>query len=148
MYIDTIQLGEIKPCLYYSQVYDNNFYMNMHQHKTLEIMYVSNGSMCITTVNSNNTEQDITVFQGEFVIIKENLLHKLSIPRNAVILNVEFESFSTNKSIDELFFYNSIASSSRNVPMSNEFTVNELKTLGFKWTKIGLKYLSRMNKIQ
>ena len=54
----------------------------------------------------------------------------------------------TDKDVAVFSFYNSIASSSRNVPMSNEFTVNELKTLGFKWTKIGLKYLSRMNKIQ
>ena len=53
-----------------------------------------------------------------------------------------------DKDVAVFSFYNSIASSSRNVPMSNEFTVNELKTLGFKWTKIGLKYLSRMNKIQ
>ena len=53
-----------------------------------------------------------------------------------------------DKDVAVFSFYNSIASSSRNVPMSNEFTVNELKALGFKWSKIGLKYLSRMNKIK
>jgi len=26
--------------------------------------------------------------------------------------------------------------------MSNEFTVNELKKLGFKWSKINLRYLN------
>ena len=54
----------------------------------------------------------------------------------------------TDKDVAVLSFYNSIASSSRNVPMSNEFTVNELKKLGFKWSKVGLRYLSRMNKIK
>ena len=31
--------------------------------------------------------------------------------------------------------------------MSNEFTVKELKNLGFEWSKIGLKYLSYIKKI-
>ena len=54
----------------------------------------------------------------------------------------------TDKDVAVLSFYNSIASSSRNVPMSNEFTVGELRRLGFKWSKVGLRYLSRMKKIQ
>ncbi|MBR6514641.1 MAG: AMP-binding protein [Clostridia bacterium] len=56
------------------------------------------------------------------------------------------------KSIDDkdvaiLSFYNSIASASKNIPVSNEFTVKVLKKLGFKWSKIGLRYLSHMRKI-
>ena len=47
-----------------------------------------------------------------------------------------------------LSFYSSIASTSKNVPMSNEFTVNELDKLGFKWSKIGVRYLSHMKKIR
>lgn len=47
-----------------------------------------------------------------------------------------------DKEIAVLSFYNAIASSSKNVPISNEFTVNELKKLGFKWSKINLKYLN------
>lgn len=47
-----------------------------------------------------------------------------------------------DKEIAVLSFYNAIASSSKNVPMSNEFTVNELKKLGFKWSKINLRYLN------
>ena len=54
----------------------------------------------------------------------------------------------TDKDIAVLSFYSSIASSSKNVPMSNEFTVNELKKLGFKWSKIGIRYLSYMKKIR
>lgn len=47
-----------------------------------------------------------------------------------------------------LAFYNSIASVSKNIPISNEFTVSELQKLGFKWSKAGLRYLLYMRKIQ
>ena len=47
-----------------------------------------------------------------------------------------------DREIAVLSFYNAIATSSQNVPMSNEFTVQELKKLGFKWSKINLRYLS------
>ena len=52
-----------------------------------------------------------------------------------------------DKEIAVLSFYNAIASSSKNVPMSNEFTVNELKKLGFKWSKINLRYLNYLKTI-
>ena len=57
------------------------------------------------------------------------------------------ESIS-DKDVAVLSFYNSIASTSKNIPISNEFTVNELKNLGFKWSKIGIRYLSYMKKIR
>ena len=57
------------------------------------------------------------------------------------------ESIS-DKEVAVLSFYNSIASASKNIPMSNEFTVNELQKLGFKWSKIGIRYLSYMKKIR
>ena len=47
-----------------------------------------------------------------------------------------------------LAFYNSIASISKNIPISNEFTVNELQKLGFRWSKIGIRYLGYMKKIK
>lgn len=47
-----------------------------------------------------------------------------------------------DKEIAVLSFYNAIASSSKNVPISNEFTVKELEKLGFKWSKINLRYLN------
>ena len=53
-----------------------------------------------------------------------------------------------DKDVAVLSFYNSIASASKNIPMSNEFTVGELKKLGFKWSKIGIRYLSYMKKIR
>ena len=53
-----------------------------------------------------------------------------------------------DKDVAMLSFYNSIASASKNIPIRNEFTVGELKKLGFKWSKINARYLSYMKKIQ
>ena len=53
-----------------------------------------------------------------------------------------------DKAVAVLSFYSSIASSSRNIPMSCDFTVKELRTLGFRWSKIGIRYLSYMKKIR
>ena len=47
-----------------------------------------------------------------------------------------------------LAFYNSIASVSKNIPIRNEFTINELQKLGFRWSKAGLRYLLYLKKIQ
>ena len=54
----------------------------------------------------------------------------------------------TDKEVAVLSFYSSIASSSKNIPMNNEFTVHELKKYGFKWSRIGIRYLSYMKKIR
>ena len=54
----------------------------------------------------------------------------------------------TDREVAVLSFYHSIASSSAKVPISNEFTVSELKKLDFKWSKITLRYLSYINKIK
>ncbi|MGN0347154.1 MAG: AMP-binding protein [Lachnospiraceae bacterium] len=40
-----------------------------------------------------------------------------------------------------LSFYTTIAGHSKNVPMNNDYTVGVLKELGFKWSKIGPRYL-------
>ena len=54
----------------------------------------------------------------------------------------------SDKDVAVLSFYSSIASASANVPMNNDFTVRRLKKLGFKWSKIGLKYLRHMAKFK
>lgn len=141
MYIDTRALILIKPCLYYSQTYDKNFFMNLHQHDTLEIMYVSSGSMFITTVGENFSEKNIPVFQGQFVIIKENLPHKISFPHNAVIFNMEFESFSTNKSISELFFYNPLSS---NFAKTRDYCLKQKSVIVMEDTHHVLQSLTRL----
>ena len=54
----------------------------------------------------------------------------------------------TDKEVAVLSFYNTIASASKNIPTSNTFTVKELKKLGFRWSRIGIKYLHYAKKIQ
>ena len=54
----------------------------------------------------------------------------------------------TDKEVAVLSFYNTIASASKNIPTSNTFTVKELKKLGFRWSRIGVRYLHYANKIQ
>ncbi len=54
---------------------------------------------------------------------------------------------ASDKDVAVLSFYSSIASTSKNIPMSNEFTVRELKNLGFEWSRIGVRYLSYIKKI-
>ncbi len=55
---------------------------------------------------------------------------------------------SSDKDVAVLSFYNLIASTSKNIPISNDFTVKELKKVGFKWSKIGIRYLGYMKKIR
>lgn len=68
------------------------------------------------------------------------LLHVKRVPKE--VFERSLKERIQDKEIAVLSFYNSIASSSKNVPMSNEFTVNELKKVGFKWSKINLRYLN------
>ncbi|MBE5939166.1 MAG: NAD-dependent epimerase/dehydratase family protein [Lachnospiraceae bacterium] len=63
------------------------------------------------------------------------------------IFEKSLKEFIQDKEVAVLSFYSSIASSSRNIPISNEFTVNELRKLDFKWSKIGIRYLSYMKKL-
>lgn len=52
-----------------------------------------------------------------------------------------------HKEVAVLSFYNAIASSSDNIKTNNDFTVKELKKLGFTWSKISLKYLAYIRTI-
>lgn len=63
------------------------------------------------------------------------------------IFEKSLKELISDREVAVLSFYNSIASSSANVPISNEFTVEELRKLDFKWSKITLRYLSYINKI-
>ena len=57
-------------------------------------------------------------------------------------------SLIADKEVAVLSFYNAIASASRNITTSNTFTVKELKKLGFRWSRIGIRYLHFANKIR
>lgn len=63
------------------------------------------------------------------------------------IFEKSLKEFISDREVAVLSFYHAIASSSANVPISNEFTVAELRKLDFKWSKITLKYLSYINKL-
>lgn len=54
----------------------------------------------------------------------------------------------SDKEVAVLSFYNAIASASKNIVTSNAFTVKELKKLGFRWSRIGIRYLHYAKKIQ
>ncbi len=54
----------------------------------------------------------------------------------------------TDKEVAVLSFYNTIASASKSIPINNTFTVKELRKLGFRWSKIGIRYLHFANKIK
>ena len=56
-------------------------------------------------------------------------------------------SLITDKEVAVLSFYNTIASASKSIPTSNTFTVKELKKRGFKWSRIGIRYLYYAKKI-
>ncbi len=64
------------------------------------------------------------------------------------IFEKSLKELINDKEVAVLSFYSAIASSSANVPISNEYTVAELGKLGFRWSKITLRYLSYMNKIK
>ncbi len=65
-----------------------------------------------------------------------------------IIFEKSLRESISDKDVAVLSFYNSIATASKSIPMSNEFTVKELKKVGFKWSKIGIRYLSYMKKIR
>ena len=65
-----------------------------------------------------------------------------------VVFDKKIKEKITDKDVAILSFYSSIAASSMNIPMSCEFTVAELKKLGFKWSKVGIGYLRHMKKFR
>ena len=98
----------------------------------------------------NNKVNNIYNLYNPHVFNLEDLGRKISHRIKKVshdVLEKTLKEYIDDKEVAVLSFYSSIAVASKNVPISNEFTVNELKDLGFKWSKIGLKYLSYMRKI-
>ena len=79
----------------------------------------------------------------------EKLANKLlfkckSVPRE--IFDKFLKEKITDKDVAVLSFYSSIASNSRNVPISNDFTNGVLLSLGFKWSNIGFHYLKYLKR--
>ena len=79
----------------------------------------------------------------------EKLANKLlfkckSVPRE--IFDKLLKEKINDKDVAVLSFYSSIASNSRNVPISNDFTTGVLSSLGFKWSNIGFHYLKYLKR--
>ena len=79
----------------------------------------------------------------------EKLANKLlfkckSVPRE--IFDKFLKEKITDKDVAVLSFYSSIASNSRNVPVSNDFTSGVLLSLVFKWSNIGFHYLKYLKR--
>ncbi len=79
----------------------------------------------------------------------EKLANKLlfkckSVPRE--IFDKLIREKINDKDVAVLSFYSSIASKSRNVPISNSYTTGVLSSLGFKWSNIGFHYLKYLKR--
>ncbi len=99
----------------------------------------------------NNKVNNIYNMYNPHMFTIESLAKKLFIRIKKVSQKTFEKSLKesiADKDVAVLSFYNSIASTSENIPMINEFTVNELKKLNFKWSKIGIRYLSYTKRIR
>ena len=74
----------------------------------------------------------------------KNLCNKMFISVKQVpkdVFDRNIKKMLEDTDIAVLSFYTTVAGNSKNVPMNNDYTVGVLKGLGFKWSKISLKYL-------
>ena len=144
MILDTRQLIRIKPCFYYNQIYDSTFSMNMHKHNTLEIMYVTVGDMTVEFMDENGAKESAKIMQGQFVLIKPNLTHKILFTQKTTsnILNVEFECRSPLLKIENIFFANGLTAT---FPQSAQLHANFKDILIFNDT---CNFLQAINNLQ
>ncbi len=99
----------------------------------------------------HNRVNNIYHLYNPYLFTIESLGKKLFISLKKVsgrIFEKTLKESIADKDVAVLSFYNSIASVSKNIPISCDFTVAELKKLDFTWSKIGLRYLSYMKKIR
>ncbi|MCR5010925.1 MAG: hypothetical protein K6A72_01140, partial [Lachnospiraceae bacterium] len=78
-------------------------------------------------------------------LCKKFMLHAKRVPRE--VFEMSLKEQIADKGVMVLSFYNAIASSSKNIPISNEYTTAELEKLGFRWSKIGLSYLKFIKRL-
>lgn len=92
----------------------------------------------------NNKVNNIYHLYNPHLFTIEKLADKLLFSCKRVPKEI-FDKFLREKIQDKdvavLSFYSSIAANSRNVPVNNDYTVEVLAGLGFKWSKINFHYL-------
>ncbi|MBE5765316.1 MAG: helix-turn-helix transcriptional regulator [Clostridiales bacterium] len=145
MIINSQSLMQIKPCVYYNQIYDNKFLMQMHKHNSLEIMYVRSGFMILHYVNVEEKKINFTLSQGQFVLIPPMLSHKISFEKTqSNILNIEFESRTPTIKIENLFLKNDITKS---FPIHNQLFKDFKTPLIFNDTNKFLQKLVNLHEV-
>jgi YesN/AraC family two-component response regulator len=80
-----------QPYAYYFRQW-SKFQMPFHQHLTMEIMYMIQGTCQIEFQEPGQSLQTISLKKGEFVILDANIPHRLLVysSENCQMLNVEF----------------------------------------------------------
>lgn len=83
----------LKPTSNYIKNFDNSFYMGMHNHDYIEIMYAKKGNFDIEILpdeNSLTNIQKVTVNQGTLIFVDSSIFHRLRINDDGVVIyNVE-----------------------------------------------------------
>ena len=72
-------------------------------------------------------------------LCRKAMVHAKRVPKE--VFEKTLKSMIQDREVSVLSFYNAIASSSANIKTSNTFTTEELRKLGFTWSKIGIGYL-------
>lgn len=111
MYFDLKKLTAIKPYFFGNDKYGSDFSMKTHTHKTIELMYCDNGLFKVE-YSADSSFSEETVTEGQFVLVKPNIPHKISVPTAmpAQIISIEFGSQDPDRTVEELFFENPLVS--------------------------------------
>lgn len=78
-------------------------------------------------------------------LTKKLLVHCKQVPKK--VLERRLKENIQDKEIAILSFYSTIATASKNITIRNDFTLKVLDSLGFKWSKINLRYLRYLKKL-
>jgi len=78
-------------------------------------------------------------------LTKKLLVHCKRVPKKVFETSVKDQI--QDKEVAILSFYSSIAAASKNITVRNDFTIRMLESLGFKWSKINVRYLKYLKKL-
>lgn len=84
----------LKPTSNYIKKFDKSFYMGMHNHEYIEIMYAKKGNFDIEFLenqSSTNSIYTVTVNQGSLIFLDSSIFHRLKVNNDAIIYNVELK---------------------------------------------------------
>lgn len=128
--VNMLKKNILIPFQYYMKWFDDSFSMWVHEHNYFEIMYASSGTFVIEIISGKNLEkvETHTISQGQFIIIKPNINHKMIMEKNnkAFVYNIEFlladsnnELVKNTSSILNIDFYKLFTETKLNMLMDN-----------------------------